>query len=471
MLNKWTTHFGLELRQLLAAALILVGLAVAWLTGNHNLGWQMRIALLFALVLALLFIAASETSLRLHLYATILILAFGWRTERLAGVVVDAQQLFAWTLFGHLLIYTATRPRAPRLQGWFLVWIPVMVTVVGLFSAAWHNRLSVYVFNDVTVFLVSAPMLFVLYNRLTTQEEFSRLEVVIAVTVLLMALPGLIEYAIAYAAQDASRVHVRYVSTFVGFIGARFSWWGTPTIGYALTPLVLLLLGPVFFQDISFAKRRLCILAVLLGCAGVIFAGQRGAWIGLAVGFVVFAFVSRRGRFLVLLGLTVLWLWMPETTRSTLLALFDPSLETGIYDSSAMGRYLRIEAALRLIRLSPWIGWGWAGSGWVHSDVLQLTANLGIPVATVLIVLWLWPFVRTLVDERWEPICFWKPQPLYDVRLAALLAALSASLALLATEALVVITALSLPIWIVFGLGWSYHRLSGTNQPPFSPNA
>ena len=465
MLAQPLERIGLKSRLFQGIAVILVGIVGSWLLGNPTLAWQFRAALLFVMLLVFLFWVTSEVSLYSHLYAAILILAFGWRTERIAGVVLDAQQIFAWTLCVHLFIYSAVQRRAQPLRGWQLVFIPLLVVGIGVLRAAIHGHLSVYVFNEVMVFSVSAPVVFSLYNLVRTPREYQRVEVVLAVTILLMAIPGLVEYVQALLAQDIGRLHVRYVSSFVGFVGAPFSLWGTPTISYALTPLVVLMLGPLFASDVPLGRRWLFFLATLIGMLAIVVAGQRGAWIGMAVGFLAFAWFGRRGRLLSLALLVGVWFAMPDPTRATLLALFDPTPETGIYDSSALNRYLRIQGAVRAIHGAPWLGRGWAGSGWVHSDILQLAANVGIPATLLLFTLWLYPFGRLLACHGWEPFKVWKRMSFEDARTAALIAAAISALVLLATEALIVISVLSLPIWILFGLGWARYAMTRTPIP------
>ena len=230
---------------------------------------------------------------------------------------------------------------------------------------------------------------------------------------------------------------------------------GGPVIGYALAPAVLVIMGGVFDRAIGGWQKRLLWAAFLVGSVAIVLAGQRGAWIGYTVGVGAYAFVRRQGRLLVLLGIVLGWLLLPQSVRAALLALWDPSLKSRYYDSSALGRYLRMQGALQIVRTHPWFGQGWAGSGWVHSDILQLAANVGIPATVLLFTLWLYPIGRLFAHSRWEPLKVWKRTPFDDGRLAALAAAVIASLVLLSTEALIVISALSLPVWIVVGLGWA----------------
>lgn len=465
MLARRFDRLALDLSRFVPAALVAAGLTLSWMVGNPTLGWQFRTALFFGLLLVLFFVLASETSLRLHLYATILALAFGWRTEKVAGVTVDAQLLFAWTLFFHFVIYRiAHRGNRQPVRGQPAATLALIAIVVGLVSALARDRLAIYAFNDLITFSLCLPVVFVLHNLVTSKTEYRRIETIIAITVLLMSIPGLLEYVQAYAAKDASRVHVRYVSSFVGFIGAQFSLWGTPTISYALTPIVLLLLGPLFDHDAARQQRWLCATALLFGTAAILASGQRGAWIGFVVGIVAFAFFARRFRLLTVASVAVGWLLLPDQVRATLLALLDPSLETGYYDSSAIGRYLCIQGALQQIRQAPWLGWGWAGSGWVHSDVLQLAANLGIPMTIGLFWVWLIPFVRLLKTNR-ELLMLWKRSATYDVQLAALLASVLSAVVVLSSEALIVISVLSLPVWIVIGLGWARFDLQTDREP------
>lgn len=461
MLTARSDRLGLNFSRILPVILVAAGLVIAWGVGNPTINWQVRAVLLLGLLLATFFVLASEASLRLHLYATILTLAFGWRAEQIAGVNVDAQLLFAWSLFLHFVIYRiAHRGNRQPVRGQAAAILALVAIAVGVISALARNRLAVYAVNEMIIFSLCVPVIFGLHNLVTSKTEYRRIEMVLAVTILLMSIPGLLEYVQAYAAKDVSRVHVKWTSLGVGFIGAQFSWWGTgATISYALNPIVLLLLGPVLSRDTPIWQRWFCGVALFFGSAAIVASGQRGAWIGSAIGLLVFCFLARRFRLLVVIGLIVGWLSLSDRAAATLLALFDPSLETGYYDTSAIARYLRIQGALEQIRRAPWLGWGWGGSGWVHSDTLQLAANLGIPTTVGLFAVWLTPFVRLFKTNR-DVQMFWTRVPSKDVRLAALLAAGVSVVIQLSSEALIVISALSLPIWIVIGLGWSWWEMT-----------
>jgi hypothetical protein len=144
---------------------------------------------------------------------------------------------------------------------------------------------------------------------------------------------------------------------------------------------------------------------------------------------------------------------MPAASRRSLLSLTEVDTRTA-YNSSTIERFNRASETAALIMKSPLLGSGVTAAGWAHTDLLQLAANLGIPAALLLLIGWYQPalfiFRRMRTQSAMSPI---------DHRSlliqAGLLGASIASLVLLATEALIVISALVIPVWIVIGLLWA----------------
>ena len=55
------------------------------------------------------------------------------------------------------------------------------------------------------------------------------------------------------------------------------------------------------------------------------------------------------------------------------------------YDSSGAARMQYVKASFKSIKIHP-MGTGWGSQGWLHSDILQIAASLGIITAIIFII-------------------------------------------------------------------------------------
>src|SRR5262249_38958227 len=75
--------------------------------------------------------------------------------------------------------------------------------------------------------------------------------------------------------------------------------------------------------------------------------------------------------------------FLPEETRGRLASL-EKVMEGNPDDTSGIKRKERIEGAFAAVVENP-LGYGWASAGGVHSDFLQVAANLGLFAGLVLL--------------------------------------------------------------------------------------
>ena len=113
-------------------------------------------------------------------------------------------------------------------------------------------------------------------------------------------------------------------------------------------------------------------------------------------------------------------------------------------DSSSLKRSTRIEDAFRSIQKNPF-GLGWSGSGWVHSDFMQLAANLGL-LAGVIFFLW---YLKRF-KELWR--CCRVKQGRRDPLGVSLLLSFFALGAIFCMEGVQVLPQTMLPAWFVWCL-------------------
>ena len=168
-------------------------------------------------------------------------------------------------------------------------------------------------------------------------------------------------------------------------------------------------------------------------------SGYRGLWI--TVGFFLLVYFLIQRRIWLLLGGVVASLpVLPAVFYARLTSVVD----FNHLDSSELDRIARAEYAYNLLQQSPWIGWGWASAGYVHSDWLQLATNLGLPAAAAL-MLWLLNTMRSIY--RILHASSWAAP-----YAAAILATLAGLVLTLGGEGLIVWPQLMLPIWFFIGL-------------------
>jgi putative inorganic carbon (hco3(-)) transporter len=140
--------------------------------------------------------------------------------------------------------------------------------------------------------------------------------------------------------------------------------------------------------------------------ASVLLTFTRSAWLGLVGGLVVLlAFLRFRWALAGFLLTVLLLLFLPPQFKSRLYSSFDPT------DTTTRGRLELVETGLRLIETSPWTGVGprlvqmtaleARGDEFpdevyqhLHNNLLQISAELGIPAA----LLWMALFLKLAFD-------------------------------------------------------------------------
>jgi hypothetical protein len=113
-------------------------------------------------------------------------------------------------------------------------------------------------------------------------------------------------------------------------------------------------------------------------------------------------------------------------------------------DTSGMDRLARITDAWHTILKNP-LGVGWAGAGWVHSDFLQVAANLGVIAGAIFVL----AYLHTLVRMIYMVLFSVRQRETSHLGLAILLSFLSAG-GLLMVQGVEVLPQTALPVWFVW---------------------
>jgi O-antigen ligase len=198
-------------------------------------------------------------------------------------------------------------------------------------------------------------------------------------------------------------------------------------------------------------------VVLLIELAGMYFSGYRGLWYAIGVFLMAFAFIQKRAW--LLLGATLASLpFLPVNFFQRFQSLF----ELQYADSSQFSRLARAMYALDQMRDSPISGVGWGGSGYVHSDLIQIGANLGVP-ALLFFVLWLlniaWKMLKQSRSKSWG-----------GGYAGALFATVCGLIVVFAGEGLIVFVQLMVPVWFLFSMAYKLIELDAQEDTSQSPS-
>lgn len=411
-------------------------------------GFQIRELAIFGLGIAglLLVLMPSDRVLEVGFGLWVLTFGLGWRTVYFtANFNIHPSEVLAWLLFVLLLVRGTTRGRRPDFK--IPLWIPVLVALsfLGLIVGLASGTVIDIVLEEFKVILVLVPVYYIVQWMIRDARDWERTANLAVIIGVYLGCLGMLD---AFAPGLASRLsgvpeeHVT-IGSLQGFNRVLFSLFGAPLAGAVILTLMCFTVRQVFRPQRGRTFHLLMAGALAIQVFGVYISGYRVTTFGMALLFGLYALFERRALILFAAAAAVSP-FLPGSFFFRMVSIFDPQYE----DTSQEKRITRAEDGLEQIWSSPVVGHGWGGVGYVHSDLIQLAGNLGLP-ALFIFLGW---FGTTLAD-LWR---LTKQEGFFREWGAALFAGVAAALMPLAGEGLIIFIQLMIPVWFLFSMA---HRL------------
>ncbi len=380
-------------RLLIIAASAATALALGVLVAYFEFGLREVLIILFGGVAVIALLAPLDSVLQFGLGLGIASIGLGWRTVTFTGALTFAPfEVIIWALAIVLTLRSVLRRERLVLDlsmplVAFVLWC-ALVLVRGLVSEVrWDVTLG---FGKQMLLIL--PFFLVMRNLVRDMRVWRRMILVATGTALYLSLTGLLVYLVPDMASPLGEwlgVETFKVGNFerVGFPG-----WG-PLAAWYFAPLFGLLLGFWNSADSGYRQFGYTLILFILGAA-ILVSGQRGAWVALLAGMVVYSmFDMRRGLVLSALSLLIIFAVPASDVVLRLESAFNPAL----FDSSAADRYARADRAWSALRESPFFGLGFGVHTYTHSDFLEI----GVAAGVVGMALFVWTLGMT-AKQLWQ---------------------------------------------------------------------
>jgi hypothetical protein len=427
---------------------VLAGVGVSIYSNQQGLSYKELIVGLSALVGAVI-VFGGERGIRFGLVLWVLTLALGYRTVELtSNLRLHPSEILIWLLLACILaqrhLAASGRLSLPwwlwmLVPFWALAWWPLIVG-----DAPWDKML-----NEFRDFLLLIPLIIVAPFVLQRDRYWKYLILAFFVASTWIAFMGVVEYWFP----TVTKLFPAFINaakpelTAEGFVRAQFSFWGgsqaTFICALALPgALVLASWYPRWWsRGAIVASSALQILAIYIG-------GYRSIWLVLIVQVSIACMLrlKRHGVAVAAICLIVAaggYQFIPKTNERVISGI--DALKGVPTDHSAQDRKDRALEAVNDTIESPF-GNGWSSAGWVHSDFLQVAANLGIIAGLIFLGGYLYTLLR-LTRHTLARLRAYEG----DLGLTLLLSFVAAG-SLLAMQGVEVLPQLALPVWFVWAL-------------------
>jgi hypothetical protein len=321
-----------------------------------------------------------------------LIISFflGYRTITVApGFLLHPIDIIIFTLFFKALLLPNRTPSSYPI--WLIGLIPF--TIWGLFVGLNNTWNAWKVWFDFKNFALIFPIFYILDKSIQRDEDFPPIAYTQILVITAIALFGLLEYYVPSFRQVLSGFYNPNVENGLdaqGFKRASFTFWGAITVGHIMIiamPLIYL----VDRKPALFPSLKIFLLAALILNIGAFYImGNRADWLTFLMIAVLFYFLiyKRKASFskrtivlsIIILGALIVLPFLDQAFVARFMTGVEAITSTkegyDAADSSGYIRQQRLFNALDIIRTTP-LGVGWSRSGWVHSDFVQITANIG----------------------------------------------------------------------------------------------
>lgn len=454
------------------ALLILLALfAAAFLLGplvsRFSFGARELAILVLVILTALLVLIADERVIKLGFGLWILTFAFGWRTLYLTpNLNIHPSEVLIVLLF-FLLFARAAMTHAPLdISFPLLLAVFMLFAALGVVTALFRGAPVDVIVEEFKPFAVIVPIYYVVKWLIKTREDWERATFLTVLVALYLGGLGLMDYFtpnLSHALTGNADIPTLYIDLDYGaglFARVGFIFYGNFSAGLVIfTFLAFTIHSLLIDARRSWPKTAFLTVSLLVQISGIYLSGYRGLWYAMGVFLLAFALVRRRAW--LLLGAAFIAVpFLPLDFYNRFQSIFN----TTYADSSQYDRLIRLSYAVDLIKQSPLLGVGWGGSGYVHSDLAQIAANLGLPALSIFL-LWISGLgVRVLrLTRRTDWIGGYA---------CALFAAMCGILVNLSAEGLIVFVQLLIPVWFILAMAYKLIEMAkgeGTIRIPANP--
>lgn len=321
-----------------------------------------------------------------------MVIAFflGYRTITVApGFLLHPIDIIIVALF--LKALTLPRTSQSTYPLWLILLLPFAIW--GLFNGIFNTWNPIRVWYDFKNFALIFPLFFIVDRFIKSDESIPPIAYVNILVIASIALFGVMEYYVPPFRQLLSgfyNVGVENMADAQGFVRASFTFWGAITVGHIMiTALPLISLIPKESKTQQ-SNTVFVLFSLLINIVAFYIMGNRADWLALILLsglFYVLIFNRKANLSKQAFALFILFIGIGFVLQNLDQAFIDRFI-TGVeaittpkegydpHDSSGYKRQQRLFSAIQTITKKP-LGIGWSNSGWVHSDFIQITANIG----------------------------------------------------------------------------------------------
>ena len=452
-------RFHIDLHRFVMPLVIVAGCAIAvWLgITMAQFGYGTReIAILVLVVTGLVLIfLPSERILQIGFYIWLLTFGFGWRTLYLTpSLNIHPIEVLAYTLVFLVLLNNLLRRTPLDLRFPKSVLLLVGLALMGMMTGIARGVQFEYLLQEFKNFLVVIPIFYLVQWFIRDRRHLERVSNLLILVGTYIALLGMLDFFLPglsrSIANDPGVSPVFLAESYAGNTFARvgFIFFGNFTAGFVIFSFFGLTVHH-FFRALGKENRQAALFGalIMIQLFGMYLSGFRGLWYAV-VGFILaYGLVRTRAVILLVSGLVAIP-FLPENFMRRFASLF----VAGEADSSQLGRFELAQSALDSFYRSPIFGVGLTGSGYVHSDLIQIAANLGVFAVLTLGTWW-----GDLLLKAWR---LQRRRDWHGDYAAALFATLVGNLIVLAGEGTLAFLQLIAPIWLMCVLAYKLNSLA-----------
>ena len=314
-----------------------------------------------------------------------IILAFvlGYRTfEPFPGLKLHPIELFIYACIIRIIISNAVKYRKMSLG----------ISMLGIFFITYFliDLLTGYHFMVLLEFKNSFLLIFIFFitcHLHFSKSYFVRLLKYYLLAASLISIMGIIEYQFPSFMSSIFGFQSRPINTpeSIFFTRLAFLFWGSHLAANLIAPVFPILILLKVQKEPLANKNYIITFLVIINLIAIYLSGNRISWLILTVLLIATIFQYRGSllpymkSYAVLVTLTFVAYVYSQPVEGRYISTFKAltgEIDTR-YDSSGGARMARALIAIDSIVEKP-LGTGWGSQGWVHSDVLQVAASVGI---------------------------------------------------------------------------------------------